>query len=248
MYPNLDMQLRIVTSTACRASCDTKRRWLHNYRRSFQHATFDFVDLTQINWRAVFFCPNAADHLTADGICIGHKLAQSFIVRPWEAASDAPLTPGTVLHSGLMVPEPRSRKGLLQFTSASAGGLSADDLQQLVTRLPAEGDREATIAPFLAESVAGADGKLLAAPQCRPLLRSLGTTAPAIQLMPCALWQVDLELKNSKRLSFQAEASLWRYSPLLHGFLQPHLNSAFMPANIINFVDMLRQVGCDSLS
>jgi hypothetical protein len=96
--------------------------------------------------------------------------------------------------------------------------------------------------------VAGADGKLLAVPQCRPLLRSVGTTAPAIQLMPCALWQVALELKTSKRLSFQAEASLRRYSPLLHGFLQPHLNSASTPATIINFVDMLRQVGCDGLS
>jgi hypothetical protein len=67
--------------------------------------------------------------------------------------------------------------------------------------------------------------------------------------MPCALWQVALELKTSKRLSFQVEASsLRRYSPLLHGFLQPHLNSAPMPATIINFVDMLRQVGFDSLS
>jgi hypothetical protein len=107
----------------------------------------------------------------------------------------------------------------------------------------AEGDREATIAPFLAESVAGADGRLLATPQCRPLLRSLGTTAPAIQLMPCVLWQVALDLKVSKRLSFQAEASLQRYSPLLHDFLRPHLHSASMPATVINFVDMLRQVG-----
>jgi hypothetical protein len=148
MYSNLDMELRTVTSTACRASFDTKRRWLQNYRCPFQHSPFDFVD--QINWRAAFYCPNAADHLTADGICIGHKLAQSFIVRPWEAASDAPLTPGTVLRSRLMVPEPRCRKGLLQLTSASAGGLSADDLQQLVTRLRAEGDRKATIAPVLA--------------------------------------------------------------------------------------------------
>jgi hypothetical protein len=111
-----------LTSTPCEASFDTKRRWLQNSRHPFQHATCDFVDLMQIDWRAALYCPNAADHLTADGICIGHKLAQSFIVRPWDAASDAPLRAGTVLRSSLVVPEPRSRKGLLQFTSASPGG------------------------------------------------------------------------------------------------------------------------------
>jgi hypothetical protein len=110
MHPHPHMQLRVVTSTACSASFDTKRRWLQSYHRPFKHATFDFVDLMQINWRAAFYCPNAADHLTADGICIGHKLAQSFIVRPWEAASDTPLAPGTVLRSRLMVPEPHCRK------------------------------------------------------------------------------------------------------------------------------------------
>jgi hypothetical protein len=65
---------------------DTRRRWLQNFRRAFQHATFDVVDLMRIDWRAAFYCPSGADHLTADGICIGHKLAQSFIVRPWEAS------------------------------------------------------------------------------------------------------------------------------------------------------------------
>jgi hypothetical protein len=37
------------------------------------------------------------------------------------------------------------------------------------------------------QALGGADGKLLASPQCRLLLRLLGTTAPLIQLMPCAL-------------------------------------------------------------
>jgi hypothetical protein len=59
---------------------DTKRKKLQNFRRAVQHATFDFVDLMKSGWRAAVYCTSGANHLTADGICIGHKLAQSSIV------------------------------------------------------------------------------------------------------------------------------------------------------------------------
>lgn len=227
---------------------ETKRKWLQSYRRPFQHATFDFVDLMKIDWRAAFYCPNAADHITADGICIGHKLTQSFIVRPWEAAPDAALTPGTVLRSRLMVQEVGYRRSLLQLTSASTGGLPADELQQLAADMAAESEEEpdapeASVAPFLSMTVDGADGKLLAAPACRPLLRSLGTTAPAIQLLPEVLWDVARDLCTHAKLSFEAEASLQHYSPLLHKFLEPHLTSTAVPDDVISFVDSLRKVG-----
>ena len=198
-----------------------------------------------IDWRAAFYCANGAANVTADGICIGHKLTQCCIVRPWEAAPDAAIKPGTVLRSRLMVQEPRCRKRLLQFTSASAGGLSADELEQLEADMTAVGDSEpeATIAPFLGMTVDGDDGRLLSAPPYRQLLRSLGTTAPAIQLLPSVLWGAALELKDQGQLGFRSEAALQRFSPLLSNFLQPHLTSDAVPNDVITFVDMLRQVG-----
>ena len=83
------------------------------------------------NWRAAFHCANGAANVTADGICIGHKVTQCYVMHPREAAPDAALTPGTVLRSRPMVQEPHCRKSLLQFTSAKAGGLSDDELLQL---------------------------------------------------------------------------------------------------------------------
>lgn len=239
------VKLRAVELIACSASVETKRKWLQNFRRPFQYATFDFVDLMRIDWRAAFYCPKAAEHITADGICIGHKLAQSFIVRPWEAAADAQLSPGTMLRSRLMVQEPRCRKLLRQFTSPAAGGLSEAELEELVDTMMAEGDDEpeACVAAFLTDTVASTDGKLLSAPGCRPLLRSMGTTAPAIQLLPLVLWPVALELTRQRRLSFQSEAKLQRDSPLLYNFLQPHLSSESVPADVISLIDMLRKVG-----
>ena len=100
--------------------------------------------------------------------------------------------------------------------------------------MTAEGDSEpeATIAPLLSMTVNGADGQLLAAPQCRLLLRSLGTTAPASQL-----WNIALELTTEGQLGFLSEASLQRFSPLLFDFLQPHLTSR--ACHVLTFVDML---------
>jgi hypothetical protein len=154
------------------------------------------------------------------------------------------VTPGTVLTSRLMVSEPRYRKSLRQFASAATSGLAEDELQQLVADMAAEGDSqpEVKVVPLLDMTVDSGDGRLVAAPPCRTLLRSLGTTAPAIQLLPQVLWQVALHLKTRGRLSFESEASLQRYSPLLFTFLQPHLTSAARPAHVIDFVDMLRQV------
>jgi hypothetical protein len=150
--------------------------------------------MMRTDWRAAFYCPSGADRLTADGICIGHTLAQSFILRRWEASSTAPVTPGTVLTSRLMVSEPCYRKSLRQFASAAAGGLAEDELQQLVADMAAEGDSqpEAEVVPLLDMAVDSGVGRLLAAPPCRALLRSLGTTAPAIQLLPQVLWQITL--------------------------------------------------------
>jgi hypothetical protein len=154
------------------------------------------------------------------------------------------VTPGTVLTSRLMVSEPRYRKSLRQFASAAAGGLTEDDLQQLVADMAAEGvsQPEAKVVPLLGMPVDSGDGRLLAAPPCRVLLRSLGTTAPSIQLLPQVLWQAALHLKKRGQLTFESEASLQRYSPLLYTFLEPHLTSAAVPAHVIDFVDMLRKV------
>lgn len=224
---------------------DVLRRWMRSCRRPFQAAMLDFVDLMGIDWRAAFTCCNGAPEATADGIQIGHKLGQSCIQRPYEAPADAPLTAGVQLHNRVLVQEVDMRRGLRQLTDSKAGGIpmaSFAQLRQQVADLAAD-QPEASLLPFLSETVAGADEEhVLAAPQYRPLLRSLSTTAPALQLLPLALWGAARQLLATRRLSFEAESSIRRYSPLLHDFLRPHLKAPECDNSVITFVRRLLQV------
>jgi hypothetical protein len=69
------------------------------------------------------------------------------------------------------------------------------------------------------------------------------STAPAIQLLLEVLWDVARDLCTHGKLSFEAEASLQHYSPLLHKFLEPYLTSTAVPDDVISFADSLRKVG-----
>jgi hypothetical protein len=147
--------------------------------------SFHFVDLMRIEKRAALYCLSSADHLTADGICISHKMAQSYIVRPWEAPPAAPVTANKVLTSRLMVSEPRYRKSLRHFASTAAGGLTEHVLQLLAVDMAAEGNSqlEANVVPLLDMSEDTDDGRLLATPPCRALLWSTSSSAlPATSL------------------------------------------------------------------
>jgi len=219
------------------------RQWMQRYRRVFQSATFDFIGLMDIDWRAGFSCPNGAPEVTADGIRIGHKLSQSHLVRPWEPAPGGSLTPGALLRSRVFVVSADDRRKLQKLTDSAAGGLSADGMAQLTESFEAQdGLPEHTLLPFLRETAAGDGDKLLAAAQWQPLLRCLGTTAPAIQLLPSILWDAARELVTTKKLTSAAEGNVLRYSPLLHGFLRPYLGAPECDGDVLRFVTSLLEV------
>lgn len=220
-----------------------QRQLMQRYRRVFQAATFDFIGLMQIDWRGGFTCPNGAREVTADGIRIGHKLSQSHLVRPWEPAPGGSLTGGALLRSRVFVVSADDRRSLRQFTDSAAGGLAADGLARLTESFEAcEGLPEQTLRPFLRETAAGSADALLAAAKWRPLLRCLGTTAPAIQLLPSILWPAARELLASKKLSSAAEGDMLRFSPLLHGFLRPCLAGLECDDDVLLFVSSLLEV------
>jgi hypothetical protein len=73
--------------------------------------------------------------------------------------------------------------------------------------------QERTLLPLLQTTVAAADGNLLAVEHWRRTMHSLGSTAPADQLLPLVLWDVFDTLlgDNSPRLSAGQQLR-----PLLH--------------------------------
>jgi len=129
--------------------------------------------------------------------------------------------------------------GLLRKSS----DMSADGMAQLTESFEAQdGLPEHTLLPFLRETAAGDGDGLLAAAQWQPLLRCLGTTAPAIQLLPSILWDAARELVTTKKLTSAAEGNVLRYSPLLHGFLRPYLGAPECDGDILRFVTSLLEV------
>lgn len=221
---------------------------MQNYHKVFQAATLDLVELMDIDWPAAFTCPSGARQMTADGIMIGHKLCQSHVVRPWEPAADSSetLTPGALLRSRVFVAESDCRRSLQQLTNGATGGLSVEGLAILSETLESlpDGAPERSLLPFLSETEAGDGDQLLAPPKWRSLLRCLGTTAPAIQLLPSVLWVVADELLNSKQLSQQSQESLLDLSPVLHGFLRPCLSAPECNADVLCFMRSLLQARC----
>jgi hypothetical protein len=90
------------------------------------------------------------------------------------------------MRTRLFVVQPTMRQKLLLFGTSTSGGLEPADLQQLrdsISTLP-PAPQERTLLPLPQTTVASADGNLLAAERWRRTLHSLGSTAPADQLLP----------------------------------------------------------------
>lgn len=231
-----------------------RNQWLHRYRRAFQAATFDFVELMDIDWRAAFTCLCNFKHWTADGIAIGHKLMHSYLQRAYELTAGAAAKAGVVLADRLVVRDAQHRRWLLQLTDCGKdGGLLPDGLAQLLQAFQALRDEaadaaEASLLPFLSETVAAAAAgdKLLAPAKWRQLLQVLGTTAPAIQLLPFVLWDAAEQLLTQRQLSCDAETAVHRFSPVLHRFLQPYLAAAECDAAVLSFMRALLKVHVDN--
>lgn len=216
---------------------------MQNYRSLFQRATLDMIILMDLDYHDSFQCPHGGKSLTADGIMLGYKMGELCITRPYEAATSGVRVPGALLPSSrLFVRQADHRKKLMRLTTAKIG-LSADDLDSLqsgVAGLPSSRP-ESALLPFLSQTVATADGDLLAAMSWRELGASLATTAPACQLLPRRLWPVIEVLLADKRLSLDAQRDVAAYSPLLHEFLRRHL-AGTCEAAVLQLLESLLKV------
>ena len=226
----------------CSIQREQLKRWLDSYRHSLQQACFDLMDLMRIDWHGGFSCRCALRWHTADAIAIGINSKHCFIERPHESAASSDRVAGNTLAHRLFVVQPSMRRELLLFGSSSSGGLTPTALQQLKDDISAmrAAAQERTLLPLLQTTVAAADGNLLAAEQWRRTLYSLGSTAPADQLLPQVLWGVIDTLlgDDSPRLSAGQQRDLRRFSPLLHEALRPSLSAA-LPASVHDFLEAL---------
>jgi hypothetical protein len=232
------------TSVPCSTPRQLLQHWLDSYRQVFQQACFDVVDLMHIDWHGGFSCCCAPRWHTADAIAIGINSKHCFIERPHETAVSSDRAAGNTLHSRLFVVQPAMRQKLLLFGSSSSGGLTPDASQQLkdgISALPAAA-QERSLLPLLQTTVAAANGNVLAVEHWRRTFHSLGSTAPADQLLPQNLWEVFATLLRNNRLSAEQERDLRRWSPLLHEALRPSLSAA-LPPGIHDFLEALLKVG-----
>lgn len=231
--------------------CSTPRsqldRWMHSYRHAFQQACFDLIDLMRIDWHAGFSCRCALRWYTADAIAVGMKMQHCFIERPHEAAADGDRVAGNTLQTRVFVPQPDMRRKLLLLGSSTSGGLSAAALQLLRASLNATPDaaHERTLLPLLESTEAASNGNRLAVAHWRRTVHSLGSTAPADQLLPDVLWPVATELLDGGVLSAAQERSFWQCSPLLYEALRPSLGAAALDQGVGGFLAALLKVGTD---
>ena len=208
------------------------RKWMLQYRQCFQQACLDLVQLWDVDWDASFCCASGgpARQLTADGIQVGHKLAQCCLQRPWEPSTGASLQPGTLLSRRIFIAAPAIRQPLLEYTTSKQGLSEArlSALRSAIEQLP-DAAQERSILPFLQDSdsePAAAGGTVIALRSWRTVLHSLATTAPIIQLVPQRLWQSVQRLGAGQRLTRAAEKAVKDASPVLFNFVHPHTSSA----------------------
>jgi hypothetical protein len=234
----------------CSTPREQLKRWLDGRRHAFQQACFDLIDLMRVDWHAGFSCCCTPRWHTADAIAIGMNSKHCFIERPHEAAVSGDRAAGNMLRNRLFVVQPAMRQKLLLFGSSTSGGLEPADLQQLrdsISTLPPAA-QERTLLPLLQTTVATANGNLLAAERWRRTLHSLGSTAPADQLLPLVLWDIidRLLAVEGNMLSAEQQHSVRHWSPLLHEGLRPSLGAA-LPTSIKVFLEALLKV-CSMLT
>jgi hypothetical protein len=227
--------------------CSTARNklqyFLTSYRQACQEACFHLIDLMKIDWHGGLSCRCARHWHTADAIAIGMQLKHCLIERPHETEASNSRVAGNTLQTRLFVVQPAIRQKLLLFGSSTGGGLTPADYQLLkdsVSALPEHTPARTPLLLLQSTETAG-NRNLLAVEPWRRILHSLGSTAPADQLLPIALCGIVDALLAGSMLSIARERSLQQQSPLLYAALRPSLGAA--PRDLHGFLAALQEVG-----
>jgi len=220
-------------------------RWM-NLRGMFEEATLDFIQLQQLNFAAAFSCSHGVADLTADGLTLGFAIRHAHFQQPWAADVATPLVAGSMFRDRCVVPQVGLRKLLRQFCSPS--GMTADehtamaDAFERVQPAPADGHTALALLPMLsAFTTAGSQRRPRDADL--PFLFSMGTSAPACQVLPAAVHDTAEQLAAAGGGTTAAQQlDLARTAPALYKMLKPLLGGGALPANMRSRLATLLQV------
>ena len=116
-----------------------KSWWLFRHRDIYEQATLDFVQLQRRHYEALFSCDCSTGGYTADGISLGYRMSQMFLVSPEHPQYHAPagdeageLVNGSTFDERVFIRDAPLRRSMLQFSTV---GLPHTELERLKTRL-----------------------------------------------------------------------------------------------------------------
>ena len=147
-----------------------------------------------------------------------------------------------------MVPQTALCEMLLSFCSKrSVSEIVYEDMLDAfgsVLSAPAAGHTAAVLLPLLADlDPTAADGMRRAAPATQPFLLSMGTTAPACQVLPAELHAaVERLLAPGSHSTAADQLDIARVTYALHALLKPHLDCCDLPADMALCVSALLEV------
>ncbi len=127
-------------------------------------------------------------------------------------------------------------------------GLTLEELENLEEKLVQLGrhglaPRGSSLVPFLSDNRVTVTGSRYSAPPYqRGLLRSLGTQAPACQVLPPTLERVAEDLANGVYLSLESEDQLAVASPVLYDFIKGTGSSQANCRHLRTFIRQLLEV------
>jgi hypothetical protein len=157
---------------------------LSSVYRHFQEACIDFVELMEIDYRAVLSCKCEVQHqhLVADGIRVSCPLSKLHLLGPWLPQHEGPIPQqlhGSAYHHRHAVQDADLRRLLRAYASAS--GLDAASFGSMIAccqRL--QRPEPADVLGALSEEQ---DERIVAIKWARKVLRELGANSPACAIV-----------------------------------------------------------------
>ena len=217
------------------ATVQNKIYYFRNFKKHFREATFDFIQLQNIDYSAAFQCPHN-DGLIVDGITLGfHKDQASFAV-PWEALGDGNhFHKGSSFDSRIFLQQKDIRFLLLMHCSNK--GLADEDFLNLTNMLHAlPGNHPGkTLLPFIFRHAFDDASK--------DLFYCLATTGPVCQVLKPVIYSfVEEKLLAGRCMTQNEDATMNRHCPHLHRFLKPFLHTFPLPNHIKKLLAALLEV------
>lgn len=204
----------------------------------WQNCTLDFLQLQCIDYHAAFWCIHGTKYLTGDGITLGFHIWRSLFWTPWAAVPGSEPVRGSKPTARYLVPTAALRKLLYRFAKEGLPDAELADLRQGVHNSATAG----SLLPFL-QCEPGGWAQCRVPPKAwRPVLESLGTTAPECVLLPTVVHDVITTFADGGSLSLADLTLLGRNAPLMSKFLRPVFSGGAEPGLISNLRTLCRSL------